>query len=245
LDVSEFARIRAFAKEYAARLAGRSIDVLVNNAGTMPAKRTLTSEGREAIAACHMGGTVLLTGLLLPLMRPGARVINVSSGGQYAVAPRVTDLNFDLGLESESERAAAYDGTLYYAHAKRHQVMLSEFLAEKLGKPTGVAFHSMHPGWAATTAVATAMPDFYKTHEKTLRSAAQGADTIVYLAASPAVRDDPGGGFWFDRERVRKDMPWGGTEATPAQRQRLFNLAHAFVGGSVPALDSAVDAASL
>jgi len=42
----------------------------------------------------------------------------------------------------------------------------------------------MHPGWADTPAVRNSMPDFHRRLKDKLRSPEQGADTIVWLAAS-------------------------------------------------------------
>ena len=54
----------------------------------------------------------------------------------------------------------------------------------------------MHPGWADTGGVQKSMPRFHKFVGDRLRTAAQGADTIVWLAAS---KTNPASGFWFDR----------------------------------------------
>lgn len=47
-----------------------------------------------------------------------------------------------------------------------------------------VHFSAMHPGWADTPAVRTSMPGFYEKMKDRLRSAEQGADTIVWLSVS-------------------------------------------------------------
>jgi hypothetical protein len=56
----------------------------------------------------------------------------------------------------------------------------------------------MHPGWADTEGLQEAMPDFHSSSKDTLRSAAQGADTITFLASCP--RELETGKFWFDRQ---------------------------------------------
>jgi NAD(P)-dependent dehydrogenase (short-subunit alcohol dehydrogenase family) len=118
-DTSSMESVRAFAKSFSADHP--RIDVLVNNAGAMPTERTLTSEGNEQIMATMLGGTLLLTDLLLPALQRapgGGRVINVSSGGAYSVKGISQDLNY--------EQIAKYDGTFFYALAKRNQLILSE-----------------------------------------------------------------------------------------------------------------------
>jgi dehydrogenase/reductase SDR family member 12 len=231
LDVGEFHEVRAFAATWVA--SGKHVDILINNAGCMPHTLTKTSEGNEAISACTIGGTLLLTGLLLPVTSVGGRVINVSSGGQYSTCCRPFDLNYD------NVSPSSYDGTLFYAVAKKHQVMLTETMAEKFGQSTRVSFFSMHPGWCDTEAIRTAMPDFHKKQKSTLRSPAEGADTIVYLAASSdstVVANEANGTFWFDRQVVRKNLPFAGTKPSAQNYRDLWNAALDLVGGNIIAL---------
>lgn len=225
-DVSLQHSVREFAPKFADSVP--RLDILVNNAGCMPTQKTLTSEGHETIMATMLGGTMLLTDLLLPALRKSsdARVINVSSGGAYSVAPLVDDLDFAT--------AAKYDGTLFYAVAKRHQIILSEEWTKRLvRKNIQVMVTSMHPGWAATEGLETAMKDFYDSNIKTLRTAAEGADTIVFLAANTCgkVSNNKTAPFWFDRNPVRTDLPMSGTSCSETQRVELWRNSAAYVGG--------------
>jgi dehydrogenase/reductase SDR family protein 12 len=56
----------------------------------------------------------------------------------------------------------------------------------------------MHPGWADTDGVKTAMPNFRRRLRSVLRDATQGADTAIWLAATRPSREGPEA-FWFDR----------------------------------------------
>jgi dehydrogenase/reductase SDR family member 12 len=228
-DVGVMASVRSFGSTFVNEVP--QLDVLVNNAGGMPATRTLTEEGNEIIMATMVGGTLLLTDMLLPALCKSTdpRVINVSSGGAYSVRAHTTDLN--------CEAVAKYDGTFFYALAKRNQIVLTEMwdrLLREKGVP--VAMYSMHPGWASTEGLKTAMADFHESNKDTLRSAEEGADTIVYLASSESDKvkyaDGGGGGkFWFDREVVRTSMPWAGTESTEREKRELWDNSVAYVGG--------------
>ena len=98
-----------------------------------------------------------------------------------------------------------YDGFLQYCRVKRAQVELTEAFAERFSAKTGVAFHAMHPGYAVTPGVqqlpafgAKDPGGFFKQHGEALRSAAQGADTISWMASAPCVRASSGK-LWFDR----------------------------------------------
>jgi NAD(P)-dependent dehydrogenase (short-subunit alcohol dehydrogenase family) len=109
-----------------------------------------------------------------------------------------------------------------YARAKRAQVTLAELWAERLA-PAGVAVHAMHPGWADTPGVERSLPTFRKVLGPLLRTAAEGADTLVWLAVDPAAVAGPSGRFWLDR-RPRPVHRLAATRRadTPAERARLW-----------------------
>ena len=112
-----------------------------------------------------MVGPFALIGSLLPLLArtPGSRVIAVTSGGQYAQAIDVDDLE---------DGAGPYDGTRAYARAKRAQVTLIREWARRLG-PAGIRFDSMHPGWADTPGLSEALPGFARLMGPLLRTPAR------------------------------------------------------------------------
>lgn len=220
-DMSSYAAVRNFAKDFAAQVS--ALDVLINNAGLMPEKRTLTSEGNEIITATTLGGTHLLTDLLVPSLKATkGRVINVSSGGMYTVRANPSDI-YNSGIQK-------YDGTLFYAFAKRIQVILTEIWAEKL-KGAGVTVNAMHPGWATTEGVLQSIPGFHEQNKDSFRTVEQGADTIVFLASNKDRVVGQTGLFWFDRQPVRTHMPLGGTQSSEADRRLLWKVCCETVGG--------------
>ena len=70
-----------------------------------------------------------------------------------------------------------------------------------------IRFASIHPGWVTTDGLknAEAMAGFCGLMKGTLRTAAQGADTIAWLVA-PATKEASGGYFWDRRQRAI-DLP--------------------------------------
>jgi dehydrogenase/reductase SDR family protein 12 len=219
-DLSSLADVRA----YAAMLAQeeKAVHVLVHNAGTLPAERTETPEGHEVTLATHVLGPLLLTELLRPTLAEGAaRVIFVSSGGMYTQA---------LAADDPEYRRGTYKGATAYARTKRMQVVMAEMLAPKLATD-GVTVHACHPGWADTPGLATSLPGFQKWLRPLLRTAAQGADTVTWLAAA----DLPGrtsGLFWHDRApRPTHVLPW--TRDTEQQRERWWRYCEAAIGSEV------------
>jgi hypothetical protein len=86
----------------------------------------------------------------------------------------------------------------------------------------------MHPGWSDTPAVRTSLPRFWSTMRPLLRTPEQGADTIVWLAASPRVEGRTGL-FWFDRQpRATWLLPWA--HESDAERRQLWQLCERLCG---------------
>ncbi|HEX6459607.1 MAG TPA: SDR family NAD(P)-dependent oxidoreductase [Thermoleophilaceae bacterium] len=207
-DLSSLRSVREFARRF--RDEQPELHVLVNNAGVLSAERSLSVDGNEFALATNVLGPFLLTGLLVPTLEAGApsTIVNVSSGGMYTARLPVDNL--------QSERHD-YDGTAVYARHKRAQVVLGEMWAERLN-PHGVAAHSMHPGWVDTPGLERSLPRFHKLMKPALRSPEEGADTIVWLAATR----QPGGGFWHDRER-RPTHVLRRTRESDEERARLWS----------------------
>ena len=75
LDLASMQSIREFAAAFkGARLAG-----LLNNAGTMPPRYSLTEDGLEQTVAVNYAGPYLLTRLLLDSFAPDTGIVNVIS----------------------------------------------------------------------------------------------------------------------------------------------------------------------
>lgn len=166
------------------------IDLLVHNAGDMPESLTVTKDGFEQMFASQVLSPFILTKTLADLgkLHEGCRIIFVSSGGMYLQKLDLSDLLY---------QKRSYNKYTGYANAKRAQVILSELFSQKYPR---YLFSSMHPGWADTPGVRYSMPLFKRLLNRRLRSAEQGADTILWLATTP---DYPSGKFWFDRKQVK------------------------------------------
>lgn len=182
--------------------AGDPLHGLVNNVGIMIHERTETEEGFELTFATNLLGQYVLTLRLLPALIASApsRVVMVSSGGMYSQGLTVSNLQSTIG---------EYNGTNAYARTKRAEVVLAEEWAASLADDD-VTVNSMHPGWVDTEGVKTSLPTFRRITGPFLRDADQGADTIVWLAASDDAAD-LSGSFVHDREprpthRMKKTM---------------------------------------
>ncbi|MEI8365424.1 MAG: SDR family NAD(P)-dependent oxidoreductase [Parachlamydiaceae bacterium] len=166
------------------------IDLLIHNAGDMPSALSITKDGFEQMFASQVLGPFILTRALADLgkLRQGCRIIFVSSAGMYLQKLDLSDLLFEK---------SSYNKYTGYANAKRAQVVLSDLFSKKYPQ---YLFSAMHPGWADTPGVRYSMPFFRKLLNKRLRSAEEGADTILWLATT---HDYPTGKFWFDRKQAK------------------------------------------
>ncbi|MCB9780658.1 MAG: SDR family NAD(P)-dependent oxidoreductase [Alphaproteobacteria bacterium] len=203
-------------------LPAERVDGLILNAGALFDARGASPQGLERTLAVHVVGHLRLLAGLLPRMRrdegPPARVIWVSSGGMY---PR------KLSVQRLDRHEGSFDGVTAYADCKRAQVVLSEQLAGAL-RGSGVVCNAMHPGWASTKGVVDSLPTFHAITRRILRTPAEGADTIVWLAVCPAIAERSGA-FWFDRRAVSPHLSRR-TRASADERAALWQAVHRWAG---------------
>jgi NAD(P)-dependent dehydrogenase (short-subunit alcohol dehydrogenase family) len=191
------------------------VDMLVNNAGALFNPRQVTPEGYEASFALLLLSPYILTERLQPLLAraQSPRVVNVLSGGMYSQKIRVNDL--------QSERGE-YSGAVAYARAKRGLMILTEEWAERW-RDSGIVVNAMHPGWADTPGVESALPGFYRVTKYLLRTPEEGADTVVWLAAATEAGEVTGK-FWLDREQHPSHLSDRTRESDDERRQLLNTL---------------------
>ncbi len=194
VDLASRRSIHAFARDLAARHP--RLDVLVNNAGIWSASRRLSPDGVELVWATNVLNYFLVTDLLLPRLRAAgkARVVNVAS-----------QLAGDLDLDDVQFERRPWSGRAAYAQSKQADRMLTWALARRLSG-TGVTANAMHPGFVATEifgkggGLVSLGASLYSKIRG--RRPEEGADTVVWLAASPDV-ENRSGLFWISRQERR------------------------------------------
>ena len=192
-DFASLASVRSLARDLLERL--ERIDVLVDNAGTVFARRTLTDDGLEATFAVNHVAGFLLTELLkerLIVSAPG-RIVITSSVGHYNGA---LDLD-DLGLEH------GYSILRAYSRSKLANVLYARSLAAELA-PYGVTVNAVHPGSVATDIWSGApwyARPFLAVAKRRMLSPEEGGRALTYLAVSPDVEAVTG--EYFDRLEPR------------------------------------------
>lgn len=172
------------------------IDVLLDNAGTVFSRRTLTADGVEAtFAVNHLGG-FLLTELLLDRIRQSApaRIVFTSSDAHYSGTLDLDDLGFDHG----------YTTMRSYARSKLANVLTARLLARRTAG-TGVTVNALHPGAIATN-IWSGAPWFARpvlaVMKRGMESPQVGGARLSYLASSPEVEGRSGG--YYSRNRLRE-----------------------------------------
>ncbi len=195
-DMSSQQAIRALAGEVRQRFP--KIDVLINNAAGIFARREITSDGIERTFATNHLGPFLLTSLVFDLVRAGTggRIVNVAAEV------------FQSGLDFDNLQGEKSCGFLSaYFRSKLANIIFSLDLARML-QGAGVTVNCMSPGPTRTrfgdnmSGLAGLFPRLVK---KLFPSPETGARTLIYLASSPEV-DGISGGFFF-RQQARRTRP--------------------------------------
>jgi NAD(P)-dependent dehydrogenase (short-subunit alcohol dehydrogenase family) len=222
IHYAELSRL-ADAKRVGAAIAAAEprIDMLINNAGAMFSRRTLTNDGLErTFALNHMAYFVLTAGLLDRLTASApARIINTASN-----AHRHGHLDFD-----DLQAAKSYRPFDVYGTSKLCNILFTRELARRLSG-RGVTANSFSPGFVATRfgSEAGGLLGFGMKFGKLVfaKSAEVGADTLVYLATAPEVANISG--EFFYKRRRGKLTPEAQDDAVA---QRLWQESERIAGG--------------
>lgn len=188
-DLGSILSIHTFAKQFAASYP--VLDVLINNAGVISVKRTLTTDGFESMMGINHLGHFLLTHLLLGHLKraPQGRIVTVSSG-----VHKIGRIHFhDPHL---TQRFNMWKG---YAQSKLANILFTRELAQRL-QGTSVTANCLHPGAVGTNIGVDRETGFGKRILTMLRpfflTPQQGAETAIYLATSPEVAQISGEYFY-------------------------------------------------
>jgi len=186
-DLSQISEMRRTAKEIVQ--SEPEIDVLINNAGALFNTRKVTEDGLEMTFATNHMAYFVVTNLLLPNLKPGARIVSTASDAHKGAKLDFADL----------QSAKKYSGFSVYGKSKLANILFNRELARRIAG-TGVTANCLHPGFVATrfgdqsggilsVAVKIAKPIGAISPQ-------EGAKTIVYLASSPEVEGKSGGYYY-------------------------------------------------
>ncbi len=186
------------------------LDYVVLNAGGMPSEYKKNDLGVELQFASQLFGHYYLISELRNKnkLKKSARIVWVTSGGMYLS-------KLDLSTIFENIK---YDKVATYANVKRAQVTLLPFFKEEFSEQIITA---MHPGWAQTPGVSSAIPEFDKKMKGRLRSPLQGADTILWILGTKNPIES--GCLYFDRKKVKTHFFWF-TKSSDQKQSELIKI---------------------
>ncbi|CAM5674166.1 SDR family NAD(P)-dependent oxidoreductase [Streptomyces griseorubiginosus] len=234
LDLGDLDSVHAFAERFLA--SGRTIDLVIDNAGIMACPETRVGPGWEAqFATNHLGHFALVNRLWPAIESGGARVVSVSSRAHHFSGMRWDDVHWRTG----------YDKWQAYGQAKTANVLFAVHL-DKLGAERGVRAFSLHPG-GILTPLQRHLPKAEMVERGWIdeqgnalnpsgfKSPEQGAATQVWAATSPQL-DGMGGVYLEDCDIAEPAVDGdqsGGVRAwatDPEQAARLWTLSAELTG---------------
>ena len=184
-DLSRMANVETLGQAIAAN--HEQLDVVINNAGVFRTADTFTDDDLDIRFAVNTFAPYLLTQRLLPLLGPGARVVNLSSAAQSPV-----------NLEALAGRTRISDQLNAYAQSKLALTMWSRTMAH-LHKNRALVFVATNPGSLLATNM---VREGFGMAGKDIRI---GAEILVRAALSDEFA--AASGLYFDNDKGRFASP--------------------------------------
>src|SRR5258708_12324362 len=134
LDLASLDSVRRCADGLLA--AGKPFDVIIANAGVMACPKGTTADGFETQFGPNHLGHFVLVNRIASLLRPGSRLVNLSSAGHRYADVDLEDPNFDRSPYAEFTA---------YGRSKTPNVLFP-FEFDPLPNPSAVRPTPLHPG---------------------------------------------------------------------------------------------------
>jgi NAD(P)-dependent dehydrogenase (short-subunit alcohol dehydrogenase family) len=199
LDLASLKSVRACADALVAN--GKPFDLVICNAGVMATPFGKTADGFETQFGTNHLGHFVLVNRIASLMKPGARLVNLSSAGHQISDVDLDDPNFER---------APYSAWASYGRSKTANILFAvEF--DRRHKDRGIRATALHPGAIQTelsryldeearrelTEIMTQVGRLPGAKPIAYKSVPQGAATSVW-AAAVAKADAVGGRYCED-----------------------------------------------
>lgn len=145
LDLASLASARACADALVAD--GRPLHAIIANAGVMACPKSRTMDGFETQFGTNHLGHFVLVNRIVPLLRPGGRIVNLSSAGH-----RFSDVDLD---DPNFERTE-YAPFVAYGRSKTANILFAVELDRRL-RERAIRATAVHPGGIPDTELARHM----------------------------------------------------------------------------------------
>ena len=194
IDLTSLRSVDAFARRL--REEGRPVSRLMNNAGILSTPTRRTEDGLETIVSVNYIAPYLLTRLLLPLMQPGARIVNTVSC-TYAIG-KIESSFFTNGKNGCFSRIPVYGNT------KLALLLFTQDLASRM-QEKGITVNAADPGIVSTKMITMnawfdPLTDLF--FRPFIKTAEEGAATAIHLALSDENKSVSG--CCFANSKVKK-----------------------------------------
>lgn len=236
-DLASLASVRACADALVAR--GEPFDALLANAGVMACPEGTTADGFETQFGTNHLGHFVLVNRLVPLLKPGGRIVIVASGGHR---------NGDVDLDDPGFAKTPYEPLVAYGRSKTANVLFAVELDRRL-RARGIRAIAIHPGGIRTELLRHMAPEYLAAYAARtnkglapmpMKTPQQGAATTLW-AGFRAPAEDVGGRYCEDCEvsavvevdpGVRKGVrPYA---VDPERARALWTLSERMVGEAFP-----------
>jgi NAD(P)-dependent dehydrogenase (short-subunit alcohol dehydrogenase family) len=199
LDLASLVSVRVCADALLAE--GRPFDLVICNAGVMAPPFGKTADGFETQFGTNHLGHFVLVNRIASLMKPGSRLVNLSSAGHRYSDVDLNDPNFER---------TPYDPWIGYGRSKTANILFAvEF--DRRHKGNGIRATAVHPGGIRTELSRHLAPEAIQALVDRINAATraagepdfqwksvpQGAATTVW-AAAVAPADEVGGRYCED-----------------------------------------------
>ena len=177
----------------------QSLDLLMNNAGTMATHFTSTEDGFERTVAVNYIAPYFLTRSLLPLMHRGSRIVNMVSC-TYAIG-KVGQHFFTKGTEGSFWRIPIYSNTKFALWLFTRELALR--IEDK-----GITVNAADPGVVSTNIISMDMwfdPLTDLIFRPLIRTPRQGADMAIRLLLEPVYEGKTGSMYVSGKQRKLKE----------------------------------------
>jgi NAD(P)-dependent dehydrogenase (short-subunit alcohol dehydrogenase family) len=151
LDLADLKSVRACADTLLKQ--GEPLDVVIANAGVMATPFGHTADGFETQFGTNHLGHFVLVNLIAPLIRPGGRVVNLSSAGHRYANVDLQDPNFER---------TPYDPFVAYGRSKTANILFAVAFDQR-HRDRGVRATAVHPGAIQTELGRNLDPDHLRT----------------------------------------------------------------------------------